>query len=134
MHGYNICQHNPMAITSAIIMWLPFTTVFIKMQDTLTPIPSRCWKLLRLTFSSDLRKPCCDLAKACLLLEKYSVLEKQIELCSAYTFYWIILLQCWYYVSDFLAWSMTLLLIYFIWPFLTSPHKWAYFILLFGDK
>ena len=29
-----------------------------------------CWNLSRLTFSSDLRKPCWDLVKACLPLEK----------------------------------------------------------------
>ena len=56
--------------------WFFYHSVHKILQDTLTPIHPRYWKLLRLTISSDLRKPCCDLVTACLLLGKFSVLEK----------------------------------------------------------
>ena len=42
--------------------------------------------LLRLTFSSDLRKQCCDLVKAYLPLKKFCSREK-VQLCSTYTFF-----------------------------------------------
>ena len=50
-----------------------------KLQDTHLLIHFHVYiKLLKLTFSSDLRKPCCKLAKACLLSQNCSVSENII--------------------------------------------------------
>ena len=60
-------------------MWLPFTTVSIKIAGHTNTHTPKVLEIIRLTFSSDLRKPYCDLVKAGLLLEKFSVLEKKLN-------------------------------------------------------
>ena len=49
-HWHNICQHKPKAITSAI----PYVVYHLPQHASV-----RCWTLVNITVSSDLRKPCC---------------------------------------------------------------------------
>ena len=49
-----------------------------------SPYSIKCWNLLRLTFSSDLMKPCLWPSKSLSSIEKYFCFEKEIKLFSAY--------------------------------------------------
>ena len=44
---HNICLYNTMVITSATAMWLPFTRVSIKLQDTPTFIHHQVFKFIK---------------------------------------------------------------------------------------
>ena len=60
--GNYICQHKPMAITSAITYVVHHLTQHVsveKLQNISTAIHIRCWRLLNIIFSTDLGKPCC---------------------------------------------------------------------------
>ena len=55
---HNICLHNPIALTTGIGMWLPFTTVSIKIVGhTDTHIP-KVLEIVKDNIFSNLRKPC----------------------------------------------------------------------------
>ena len=78
-----ICQHKPMAITSAtayVVCHLPYHCV-CKITGYTNRNTLRCWKLLSITFSSDLRKPCCHDGKCCSPTYKNSVFE---NICSQF--------------------------------------------------
>ena len=69
-----------MVITYVIVMWLPFTTAPIKVQNTPTLIHHVCWNLLRLIFLSDLRKPCLGNWQNLSFTKNISVFEEEFDL------------------------------------------------------
>ena len=59
-HWHNICQHKPMTPTSAIAYMVYHLSKCVSVKITVHTNTNslRCWKLLNITFFSDLRKAC----------------------------------------------------------------------------